>query len=343
MIKTRTISLPLLLLGFIHLMVLSAGFLAPYDYASQNRTLPFAPPTRIHFVDTHGEWHFRPFVYGLVDQPGNFGSYSEDLDQVFPVRFFVHGDEYKLIGNVTSHLHLLGVSEPGRIFLIGADGYGRDQFSRLLFGGRISLFSGLLAASLCLVVGSGFGVVAGFYGKWIDEMIMRLAELFLALPWLYLLFAVRAFLPLHITPTAAFLLLVMVIGLVGWARPARLVRGIVLSAKERNYVLAGRNFGASDLYLLRRHILPQTAGVLLTQAALLIPQYILAEVTLSFLGLGVGEPEPSWGNMLASLQQYHVLVSYWWMFIPGVALIPVFLSYFLLANALQKQLKLGLV
>jgi len=109
MIKTRTISLPLLLLGFIHLMVLSAGFLAPYDYASQNRMLPFAPPTRIHFVDTHGEWHFRPFVYGLVDQPGNFGSYSEDLDHVYPLRFFVHGDEYKLIGSVTSHLHLLGV------------------------------------------------------------------------------------------------------------------------------------------------------------------------------------------------------------------------------------------
>ena len=341
MIKTRTISLPLLLLACIHLMVLGAGFFAPYDYASQNRTLPFAPPARIHFVDSRGEWHFRPFVYGLVDQPGRFGYYSEDRNQVYPVRFFVHGDEYKLIGSVTAHLHLFGISEPARMFLIGSDGYGRDQFSRLLFGGQVSLFAGLLAASLSLVIGSGFGVVAGFYGKWTDEIIMRLVELFLALPWLYLLFAVRAFLPLHITPTAAFLMLVVVIGLVGWARPARLVRGIVLSAKERNYVLAGRNFGASDLYLLWRHILPQTAGVVLTQAALLIPQYILAEVTLSFLGLGIGEPVPSWGNILASLQQYHILVSYWWMFIPGVALIPIFLSYFLLANTLQKRLKLG--
>ena len=341
MIKTRAISLPLLLLGFIHLMVLAAGFLAPYDYASQNRALPFAPPTKIHFIDSHGEWHFRPFVYGLLDQPGKFGFYSEDRNNVYPVRFFVNGDEYKVIGNVNSHLHLFGVPGPARIFLMGADSYGRDQFSRLLFGGQISLFAGLLAASLSLLVGLGFGVVAGFYGKWTDEIIMRLAELFLALPWLYLLFAVRAFLPLHISPTEAFMLLVLMIGLVGWARPARLVRGIVLSAKERNYVLAGRNFGASDLYLLRRHILPQTAGVVLTQAALLIPQYIMAEVTLSFLGLGVGEPAPSWGNMLASLQQYHVLISYWWMFIPGVALIPVFLSYFLLADALQKRLRLS--
>ena len=199
--------------------------------------------------------------------------------------------------------------------------------------------AGLLAAGLSLGLGLLLGAVAGFYGGWLDEILMRGAELFLALPWLYLLFAVRAFLPLHITPAQAFLLLITVIGLIGWARPARLIRGVVLSAKERDYVLAARGFGASDFYLLRRHILPQTFGVVLTQAALLIPQYILAEVTLSFLGLGVGEPVPSWGNMLGALQQYHVLASYWWMFIPGLVLIPVFLGYYTLANALHKRVK----
>jgi peptide/nickel transport system permease protein len=157
------------------------------------------------------------------------------------------------------------------------------------------------------------------------------------LPWLYLLFALRAFLPLHINSGQAFLLIIAVIGAVGWARPARLVRGIVLSGNEREYVRTARLFGGSDLYVMRRHILPQTYGVLLTQAALLIPQYILAEVTLSFLGLGVGEPAASWGNMLAGLQQYHVLVSYWWMWVPGFAVIPVFLGYMLLANALQER------
>jgi peptide/nickel transport system permease protein len=166
---------------------------------------------------------------------------------------------------------------------------------------------------------------------------MRFGEIFIALPWLYLLFALRAFLPLNINPSQAFLLLIAVIGSVGWARPARLIRGVVLSGKERHYVLAARMFGGSGLYLMRRHILPQTYSIILTQAVLLIPQYVLAEVTLSFLGLGVGEPEPSWGNMLASVQQYHVLVSYWWMLLPGIALIPVFLSFVLLANALQAR------
>jgi peptide/nickel transport system permease protein len=130
-------------------------------------------------------------------------------------------------------------------------------------------------------------------------------------------------------------MIIAVIGVIGWVRPARLVRGIVLSAKERKYVLAARGFGASDFYLVRRHLLPQTYGVLVTQATLLVPQFILAEVTLSFLGLGIAEPVPSWGNLLASLQQYHVMVSYWWMFLPAIALALVFMSYFAVANALE--------
>ncbi|HXN24111.1 MAG TPA: ABC transporter permease, partial [Candidatus Dormibacteraeota bacterium] len=199
------------------------------------------------------------------------------------------------------------------------------------------------AASLSLVLGAFIGSIAGFYGKAWDQVLMRGSELFLALPWLYLLFAVRAFLPLQITPAKAFLLVVAVIGFVGWARPARLVRGVVLSAKERNYVLAARGFGASEFYLLRRHILPQVFGLLLTQAALLVPQFVLAEVTLSFLGLGVGEPAPSWGNLLASLQQYHVLASYWWMYLPALALIPLFMGYQLLADALQERTKVVVV
>ena len=204
-------------------------------------------------------------------------------------------------------------------------------------GGQISLAAGLLATLLSLGIGVLLGTASGFFGGWLDAIVMRFGELFIALPWLYLLFALRAFLPLNINSSQAFLLLIAVIGSVGWARPARLVRGVVLSGKERHYVLAARIFGGSGLYLMRRHILPQTYSIILTQAVLLIPQYIMAEVTLSFLGLGVGEPEPSWGNMLASVQQYHVLVSYWWMLLPGIALVPVFLGYVLLANVLQAR------
>ncbi len=242
-----------------------------------------------------------------------------------------------MAGLVETDLHLFGTDSPTRLFLFGTDDYGRDLFSRLLFGGQISLFAGLLGLGLSLGVGIVVGGLAGYYGGWVDEINMRATELFLALPWLYLLFAVRMALPLNIPPAQAFLLVLVVIGLVGWARPARLIRGLVLSARARDYVDAARCLGASDLYLLRRHVFPQILGIVVTQAALLAPQFILAEVTLSFFGLGVGEPVPSWGNMLASLQRYHVLASYWWMFIPGIALVPVFFLYYALADALHSK------
>jgi peptide/nickel transport system permease protein len=258
-----------------------------------------------------------------------------------PVQFVINGSKYQLFGIFESSWHLFGVDSPHKIFLLGSDSFGRDVFSRLVYGSQISLLSGILATILTITIGVTLGTIAGYYGGWIDAALMRCAELFLALPWLYLLFAVRAFLPLHISPGKTFLLLIGVIGVVGWARPARLVRGIALSARERGYCRAAKAFGASDLYLMWRHLLPETYSVLLTQAALLIPQYILAEVTLSFLGLGVGEPMASWGNMLATLQQYDVLVLYWWMWAPGIAVIPVFFSYQLLGNALQARARSG--
>lgn len=341
--QRRKLALIACLLAGLHGVVLGAGFFAPYDAAVQNRELPFAPPMRLHFVDERGNFHLRPFVYPWVPRTGSYAGYQEDRSHAFPVRFFVTGAPYSVAGLFRWRLHLFGADTPVEVFLFGTDGFGRDLFSRMLYGGQISLLAGLLAAGLSLALGLVLGAVAGFYGGWADEALMRGAELFLALPWLYLLFAIRAFLPLQINPTQALLLLIAVIGLIGWARPARLVRGVVLSARERDYVRAAKGFGATDIYLLRRHVLPQTFGVLLTQAAILVPQYILAEVTLSFLGLGVGEPVPSWGNMLASLQQYHVLASYWWMFLPGFALVPFFLGYSALANALHERVKVVLI
>jgi peptide/nickel transport system permease protein len=325
------------LFGAIHSFVILPGFFAPYDYSAQDRELPFAPPSRLHFVDPAGSFHVHPFVYAWKEAPAGSGAYEEDQTQMHMVRFFMTGARYAVIGGWTSRLHLFGVDEPGRIFLFGTDDFGRDEFSRLLYGGRISLIAGLSGAMVALLAGGLAGVVSGYYGKWIDAVTMRLVELFLALPWLYLLFAVRAVLPLRIKTTDAFFLLVGVVGLVGWARPARLIRGIVLSAKERNFVLAARAMGASDLHILRKHVLPQTYGTLLTMAALLVPQFILAEVTLSFLGLGVGEPMPSWGNLLAELQKYSVLTSYWWMYVPAIALVALFLAYHWVAAALQEK------
>ena len=326
----------LLFLLAAHLPVLFPGFFAPNGYAAQNRDFPFAPPTHLHFVDGTGHFHARPFVYGLKDN-GDGANYEEDRTALFPVHFFVRTASGSSDDPAERQIHLFAVEQPGSLYLFGTDGFGRDVLSRLLFGGRISLLAGLCAAGLALSLGILLGVVAGFYGNWVDTIVMRGVDVFLALPWLYLLFAVRAVLPLRIRTTETFFLFVAIIGIVGWARPARLIRGLVLSAKERNFVLAARAFGASDSHILVRHILPQLSGTLSTLIALLIPHFLLAEVTLSFLGLGVGEPLPSLGNLLAELQKYSVLTSYWWMYFPAIALVFLFLVYQWIAKMLQDR------
>jgi len=327
-------------LAVLHALVLLAGFVSPYDPAEQARALPFAPPVRLHVVDADGRFHWRPFVYALAPDPANDEGYIEDTSRPLPIRMMVRGAAYSLLPGVESRLHLFGVDARGRVSLLGTDGFGRDGLSRLLHGGRVSVGAGLLATLCALLAGLALGTLAGFCGGRVDAAIMRAADLFMAVPWLYLLFAVRAALPLHIDTRATFLLLVAVLGVVGWARPARLLRGVVLSARERTYVTAARGVGAGPSYLLRRHILPHTFGVLLTQAGLLVPQYILAEVTLSFLGLGVGEPSPSWGAMLGSLHQYHVLTSCWWMFAPAAALVTVAATYHALTSIAHERLGL---
>ena len=324
-----------ILLGALHLGIVCAGFFAPYDPAAQDREHPYAPPMRLHFVDAGGQLHLRPFFYPQTLRAGSFDEYEEKKANAIPVKFFVRGAPYRVLGMLPLRSHLFGGDLP--LYLLGSDGYGRDLLSRVLFGGQVSLLAGLIGATMTLSIGVCIGAVAGFWSGWRDEALMRVAELFLALPWIYLLFAMRAFLPLTVPPLKAFLLVVVVFAAVGWARPARIVRGIVLSAKERDFVRAARGFGASGAYLLRRHILPETASAVLTQAAILVPQFVLAEMTLSFLGLGVPEPVPSWGNMLASLQHYNVLVSYWWMYLPAVAMVPFFLGYLVLASLLQES------
>jgi peptide/nickel transport system permease protein len=282
----------------IHSAILFAGWLAPYPYDLQQRDFSYAAPS----------WHAR-------DEAGSTSNCH--------VEWFTGG-------------RLFTARPPCAIFLLGADGFGRDVFSRVLYGGRISILAGLAATLLALTLGAIAGTLAGFYSGWADTVLMRGGELFLALPWLYLLLAIRAVLPLHISTEQAFLLVAGIIGTLGWVRPARLIRGVVLSLRERSYVQAARGFGASDIYLVRRHILPDTRSVLLTQATVLLPQFILAEVTLSFLGLGIGEPIPSWGNMLAEARQYFALVSHPWLLAPAVLLIPLLFGYFVVADSFKE-------
>jgi peptide/nickel transport system permease protein len=335
MIRRRKLAKWLAVLVALHGVIACAGFFAPYDPVAQDRQHPYAPPSKLHFLDKQGHFHIRPFLYPLRMREGLFNQYEEETARTIPLKFFVDGSRYKLLGWVPCRLHLFGVDD-ARVYLLGSDGYGRDQLARILYGGQVSLLAGWLGAGITLFLGFGIGAMAGYYGGWRDEILMRFAELFLALPWLYLLFGLRAFLPLSVSPLQSFLLIVVVSGTLGWARPARLVRSVVLSAKERDFVRAARGFGASDQYLLRRHIFPETSSLLMTQATILVPQYVLAEMTLSFLGLGVPEPVASWGNLLGNLQQYSVLMSYWWMYLPALVIVPFFLCYLGLASALQE-------
>lgn len=296
-------------LAVIHLVAVFAGFLAPYSYREQNRDAPSAAPTKVRWIDREGRLHLRPFIYAGTD------------GDVVPVRFWVRGSSYELLGLVPTDLHLFGVEDPHRIFLLGTDSLGRDYFSRLLYGGQVSLTAGLLAAALALAIALVLGATAGYCGRLADLGIMWAGDVFLSLPWLYMVLAARAFLPLDLDPEDAFFVIILLLGLLGWAAPMRLVRGMVMGAKQREFVTAARSAGAGHAHVIARHVLPQTYRVLATQAAVLIPAYMLAEVTLSFVGLGVGEPRPSWGNMLAEVPRTSLVSAEPWTFAPAVMLV----------------------
>ena len=329
----KSLRMPMAIFFLLHGAVICASFFAPYAPENQNRPFPFAPPTRLHWRDQAGRFHVRPLVYGIRSNADG-ETYSEDRNAEYPIRFF----RFERTPNRSS-LHLFAVEAPGHLFLLGTDEFGRDLFSRILYGGRVSIAAGGLAMIIALAFGTLLGSLAGIFGGAVDTTIMRLAELGLALSWIYLLLAVRAFLPLRTPPVETCLLIAGLLGLTGWARPARLIRGLVLSAKERGFVMTARGFGARNSYIFRRHLLPQLLPLILTQAVVLIPQFITAEVALSFLGLGATEPLASWGNLLSDLQKYHVIASYWWMLTPILVLVLFSFSYLLLLNSLQRRVE----
>lgn len=323
------------LLALLIVGAVCADFLAPSAPAEQQREFPFAPPSRLQFVDAQSRWQWPPHVTAvkLVDQATR--QYAEESTPTYPIRFWSQGAAYHWLGLFPAQTHLFTVAEPAHVFLLGTDGLGRDVWSRVLHGARLSLLIATAALLLALPLALVIGLVAGFYGGWLDFGLMRLAELFLALPALYLVIALRSALPLNLEPEQVFGALVLVISFFGWAQLARVTRGLVLALREQEYVTAALALGASDGWIIRRHLLPQLAGFALTQAALAAPGYILAEVTLSYLGLGVPEPLPSWGNMLAGAQNVQALTNYWWNLAPAVAVFITSLAFYLLAEGLK--------
>ncbi|MBZ5602523.1 MAG: ABC transporter permease [Acidobacteriia bacterium] len=224
---------------------------------------------------------------------------------------------------------------------LGTDDYGRDLAARFLYGGRWSILTGAAATLLALTLGWIAGGAAGFIGGAADAIIMMVAEWFLAVPWLYLLVAARAAMPLDLSPRVAMLAIILLIAIVNWARPARLVRGLVLTLSRKGYVEAARGFGVPRWKIFVRHILPGTAGLLTAQALLLFPRFVLAEVTLSFLGLGAGEPHPSWGALILPLKQIYLLSDHWWTLLPTLLMLPFFVATAILAQGLEKRYRLS--
>jgi peptide/nickel transport system permease protein len=318
----------------LHLVVLAAPWIAPYDPTVQHRSVPFAPPTRVRFVDREGRWHARPFVCAIVQVPGTFFSYVEDCSSTAPMRGFVRRTEP--VGFTTrTAWHLFGADAPFDFFVLGTDEFGRDVFSRLLVGARLSLAMAITAAGIALLVAVIAGSIAGYAGGVADAIVSAGTELVLGLPWLYLLVAVRAALPLSLPPAQSIAVIVGLLGFLGWARPGRLVRAVVAATRGREYVAAARMAGASTPRVLVRHILPEVGAVVAVWSVVLVRQFVLAETTLSLFGLGVPEPIPSWGTMLAAAQRPRALTETWWLLAPVAGLIVVCVVYYGLARVLR--------
>jgi len=226
---------------------------------------------------------------------------------------------------------------PSRTHWLGTDDYGRDLWSRFVFGARWSILAGAASTLVALLLGWTLGGVAGFAGGWADTGIMMVSEWFMAVPWLYLLIAARAALPLDLPPRTAALTILLLIALVNWARPAKLVRGLTASLSQRGFVDAARGFGVSPARIFARHIFPGTMGLLVAQSLTLLPRFVLAEVTLSFLGLGVSEPYPSWGALILPLKQVYLLPDHWWKAFPTLCMLPFFAGAALAARQAEKR------
>jgi peptide/nickel transport system permease protein len=292
---------------FFCLIAVFADLLAPYDYSSLSRMEPFAPPTSIRFRDAEGRWQARPFIYArrLVDPV--MQRYEEVMDRPYQLELFTRGYSYDLLWLFPTNLHLFGVRaeagvESPRVYLLGADKFGRDRLSRLLMATRYSLLIGPAGALLASALGVLIGGAAGYMGGWTDAVLMRAADVMLALPTLVLILAVRATFPPGLPPADAIKLLLILFVLLGWAEMARLARGLTRELRQRDYVMAAVSLGCSPARVIVRHILPGAAMSLAAQALIILPAFLLAETALSFLGVGLQEPEASWGSLLTSVE-----------------------------------------
>ncbi|MCU0532974.1 MAG: ABC transporter permease [Hydrococcus sp. Prado102] len=322
-----------ILLLIFYLVVIFADFVAPYNPYTSQLDGSLLPPTTIYWRAQEGEFkgqwigpHVYPTTQSKTDLETGDRKLVVDFKNPSPVSFF-------------ANRHLFSTQGTGKLNLLGTDEQGRDVFSRLIFGGRISLFIGLVGIIISFPLGMLIGGISGYFGGWLDAILMRLVEVLMTIPGIYLLVALAAVLPPGLTSAQRFLLIVLITSFIGWSGLARTIRGQVLSLKEQEFVQAARAMGAKPLYIIIRHILPQTASYIIISATLAVPGFIVAESVLSLIGLGIQQPDPSWGNLLSVATNASILVLQpWLIWPPALLIILTVLSFNVLGDGLRDAL-----
>lgn len=325
----------------LYLAALAAPFLAPFGPNEYQASYTYAPPQPVHWfrVDDQGRRIFGPYVHDLkvtVDYDSGRRVFEPDPASIVPIRFFVRGAEYELLGFLRSDLHLFGPAEPGRpLYLTGADRLGRDMFSRTLIGAQVSLSIGLVGVAASLVLGLLFGGLSGYYGGAVDTFIQRVIEFLQSIPSIPLWIGLAAALPKDVDPRLVYFYITLILSLIGWTGMARVVRGRFLSLKSEDFVRAARLDGASAWRVMFRHMVPSFLSHIIAAVTLAIPAMILAETSLSFLGLGLRQPVVSWGVLLQEAQNIRSVATAPWLFLPGAMVVLTVLSMNFLGDGLR--------